>query len=334
MMINGIHIITGQKGNGKTLWTVTQILEELKNDRVVATCNINGLNIEGVITINDPDEWHTLPAGALLIVDEAQRYWRTSRSGDIPKSLTDMETSRHEGLSFLLITQHPTFLHTHLRKLCDYHTHMVRRSGYEAAFRYTWERICETPLLQTERDLAEQELWLFPKDNYKYYTSAQIHTIKKSIPKRLKYIFASLFLLAGLGYVIYSKVQTVMGEQTDSKASPALAAEAMESDKTPLSKELLAYNKKITPLIPSQPWTAIGFSDQKFVSKPRIFCMSTAKSCRCLTEQGTRYELDYKTCRVTARWGSEYNPFKEEQKSTIQPIAQQATFESSTTKLY
>ena len=42
-------------------------------------------------------------------------------------------------------------------------------------------------------------------------------------------------------------------------------------------------------------------------------------SCTCLTEQGTRYEMDSLSCVPIARHGGSYNPFKTPSMATVQP---------------
>ena len=50
-----------------------------------------------------------LPAGAIIVVDECQKYMPARRgAADAPQWIKDLSTHRHLGLDFILISQHHT----------------------------------------------------------------------------------------------------------------------------------------------------------------------------------------------------------------------------------
>ena len=76
------------------------------------------------------------------------------------------------------------------------------------------------------------------------------------------------------------------------------------------------------PRISTMPWTAPIFDDRQARADPQLVCMASLEgldaqgvrqdaSCRCLTEQGTAYELSQPECRTLARNGPVYNPYRE-----------------------
>lgn len=79
------------------------------------------------------------------------------------------------------------------------------------------------------------------------------------------------------------------------------------------------YAAKHLPRFDTMPWTAEVFDQRPVVSDPQVFCMSsmpTASDPReaswtCMTEQGTRYDLPQPMCRMLARNGAPYNPYKD-----------------------
>jgi hypothetical protein len=87
-----------------------------------------------VIPWENPHQWQELPLEAVLVVDEAQRYFR-ARRGNIapPDSITAMETIRYEGVCIVMTTQQPTYFDKYVRGLIGKHIHLVRNYGYEFA---------------------------------------------------------------------------------------------------------------------------------------------------------------------------------------------------------
>lgn len=74
-------------------------------------------------------KWQELPAGALMIVDEAQFPFKVTGRGQTPEWVEKLATHRHLGLDFVLITQNPMLLDTFPRKLVDRHFHVIRKFG-------------------------------------------------------------------------------------------------------------------------------------------------------------------------------------------------------------
>ncbi|WP_281187355.1 zonular occludens toxin domain-containing protein [Vibrio aestuarianus] len=90
-------LITGTPGAGKTLNTIKDVHQEVlktpyfekkgedgiveKYKREVYCCNVNGIDTEksGFKILEDPRQWTTLPAGSILIIDEASDFYPTSK---------------------------------------------------------------------------------------------------------------------------------------------------------------------------------------------------------------------------------------------------------------
>src|SRR5690349_3808698 len=121
-----IYLFTGSPGSGKTLSAMEFIEQCQKEDpgRIIYSANIEGMCMPGVLPLDDEGirRWHEVcEPNSLIVVDEAQRYWRAQRSGDPSQAVIEMETHRHDGIDIVLMTQHPTFLHANIRKLTNVH---------------------------------------------------------------------------------------------------------------------------------------------------------------------------------------------------------------------
>jgi len=106
---------TGLQGNGKTLNTIKEVdLKAAKEGRMVYYHNIRGFNpkaevLKGVWqAFDDPLKWHELPQNSLIVIDEAQTFFRVRKqAAAVPEYASALETMRHRGHELHCITQSP-----------------------------------------------------------------------------------------------------------------------------------------------------------------------------------------------------------------------------------
>jgi len=180
-----ITLVTGTPGSGKTLYTVWWIDKQQKAGRRILVDGVRDLAIEH-IEVDEPwlRQWHTLAeANDLIVIDEAQRiYPPVSISTKPTPDIQELHTHRHLGVDFVLITQHPQRLNKTVRDLVGRHVHVRRIFGMNRAMLYEWDHAHN---ISSMRD-AVKTLWNYPRDVFKLYTSAEVHTKQKSvIPKAL-----------------------------------------------------------------------------------------------------------------------------------------------------
>lgn len=199
-----MRLITGVPGAGKTLFAVSEIVKAVKDGRTVFT-NIEGMDLEGVYPLDDRD-WRNYPDGSLIVYDEAHQVFRaTGRPGlsDDPV-ISDMDMHRHRGFDLWFITQFPTKVHHEIRNMVDEHFHLLRHFGAKQATLYKWPESVDVKD-QGQRSVADKSPFRYPKECFKYYKSASLHTAKLRIPAKLKFLFAVFSILATLvGYRLVS----------------------------------------------------------------------------------------------------------------------------------
>ncbi|HEY1070075.1 MAG TPA: zonular occludens toxin domain-containing protein [Thermomonas sp.] len=333
-----IRLFTGLPGAGKTAHAVAEALKLQQQGRPVYVSNINGMNIPGAIPFEDPRKWEELPSNAVLIVDEAQRYWRASRSLDVPPEVQAMETHRHLGIDFLLTTQQPTYLLKHLRGLVGEHTHHLRRTK-AAAQTWTWNGCCDDPDSLSERDRGDVSMFVYPKHVFGLYQSTEQDTHKPGIPRRWKFvaIAAVMMLLLFTFGPDYLKKKTLQNSGAGSAVGSSPQAPSQGATKPELNASLTQeqYLAQALPRHQALAWSAPIFDGRKAVSQPEMWCMSSEEgtdangnhspaSARCITEQGTRVAIDPAMARRIAISGGAYNPYR-------QPVHQQAPTQQGTT---
>ena len=116
-----ITLITGAPGAGKTA-ALVDLLTQLGKDRAIYCHGIPELSIDHQELV-DPATWpDTVPDGSIVVIDEVQTIWRPSGPGQrIPDHIAKLETHRHRGLDFYIITQGPNLAHSNVRALVGRH---------------------------------------------------------------------------------------------------------------------------------------------------------------------------------------------------------------------
>jgi len=272
-----ITLITAVPGSGKTLWTIGQILNYLKEGRAVYA-NINGLLIDGVHPA--PDDWRETPEGSVVIYDECQEIFPSNAKPGVvhDERLTAMERHRHTGHDLIFITQAPSFVHHHIRKLVGVHHHLYRPNGLQGANIYTWNFTCDNPNDRREQERADHLIWKYPKEHFQYYKSATVHTHKFRFPRKVGIALA--VLLMGAATVAYSfsdglaLTQITSGELAQGGAGSGAA--------TAPPALVVPYGWSSTPQ-----------------ATPLAGCIASAKHCQCYDADMTTIALDEGACRST-----------------------------------
>lgn len=247
-----IHLITGVPGSGKSLLAIELILKNFQSpDIKPCYSNINGLEYDALrcFTLDDVEHWFDLPDGAIIVIDECQRWFRPRPNGStVPEFISRFETHRHQGLDIILITQHPGLIDRNIRKLVELHQHMYRPFGMERRTVFEWNTCNESPEPNQSADSANKHQKPFDKSLFQYYKSATIHTHKKRLPyKKFAVLVTCVLIVIGAFFKIaYEK---------SSAASQAKNVEAPIS--SPQNKEDVEKIKQEKPIAKSQELGAV-----------------------------------------------------------------------------
>lgn len=293
-----ITLITGGPGTGKTLYVVDQLL---KFDRS------RPLYVDGVTDLQiphekfDPLKWpDEIPDGSLLVIDEVQRVWRPSAPGAaLLPSIAGLETHRHKGLDFFIMTQHPSLVHQNVRRLVGKHIHLV--ANWSGRKLYEWPETQTDP--QTGRHQAASRPYSLSKQAMGAYKSAEIHTKQnRRLPLVVFGLAASLVLVVLIGYYVYGRV----GDLTKTNTPHPVAA--VSGNPVTGSKGANIFDFK--PRVPSRPETAPAYDGMlKVVDAPSMrACILKGDECKCYTSQATPYPAPDPVCRDFVA-GNIFNPF-------------------------
>lgn len=279
-----ITLITATPGSGKSLYAVSMIRDFLNEGRQVYA-DINGLTLD--VAGESPDDWRDTPEGSVVVYDEAQKKFpSTGRPGatGVTDVLRDLETHRHTGHDIIFITQNPTFLHSHIRKLVGQHYHLRRIAGSNSATLFKHNEEFDVKKIPSNVD---KQIWLYPKDLFACYKSATIHTHKFKMPTIFKVIGVALVLLFGFsGY----KVATggLFGSSSDDASEPVSSAKVVDVEPEP-DLSLLSDLHRAIHLSASQP------------SLPGVSaCRIVESDCLCYDPSGSPMSLTPAQCQLMA----------------------------------
>jgi zona occludens toxin len=312
-----IELVTGLPGNCKTLHTISRVRDwAVKDSRQVFYSGIP-LSEEGKEKLGwleiDPLKWFEAPPNSIVIIDECQRVFRNRSLGQIPgKHVTELETHRHLGVDLVFITQHPSLVDPAIRKLTGAHRHMVRIWGMEASTVHYWPAVrdnCDKP---AQRNDSEKTKWKFDKSVYSLYKSAEVHTVKRTIPKGVFMLLLVPVALAGAGFMVYKTTigkhpqaaTAKPGQVATGSVQGGLAPAGAPARLDPLA-EAKDYAWKQTPRVEGLAYTAPkydGITVPTAVPVPAA-CVVMKNRCQCYSQQATKLDVGFNQCAEIARNG-------------------------------
>jgi len=298
-----ITLITGVPGSGKSLYTVGVLVQDLLKStfqyqgeatkRTVYT-NIKDLLLEHEkIDADNLNTWHEwVKAGDVIVYDEVQEVWRPRSMGSkVPMHIEKLETHRHMGVDFVLITQHPMLLDQNIRRLVGKHIHVRRVGSMPFAILYEWDHASNPNTVSTA---LSKTSWRFDKSFYKLYKSAEAHTKQKFQIPFFVYIFIAAVIAAiALSPYMYKRYKERTGGAPVVKSETVVSQGNTTGVKIPQIAETApsAQQKEPEPLrYPLEDLKAVpaGF-------KP-LGCVATKKRCACYGQAGEVIEVTQPQC--------------------------------------
>lgn len=281
-----ITLITGAPGAGKTA-ALVDLLRGLAEQRAIYVDGIPDLLVTH-IDMKDARAWpEEVPDGSAVVIDEVQRVWRPAGSGaKVPKDIELLETHRHRGLDFFIVTQHPNLIHANVRRLVGRHIHL-RDVGLLGRWWYEWPE-CSDPA--QFRNAPVKKRYTLPKKAFGLYKSASLH-IKpiRSVPRSVFVAGAAALACVALAWQAFSSVS---GRLDASKAQ-----EAQVAQKTGQTTAAAPPTVAADPVAVAPSASAVVAE----VKPPQVVgCVSAKDYCRCFDKDGYPIRLDWDMCKTTS----------------------------------
>lgn len=327
---------TGLQGNGKTINTIKEVdTKAHAENRTVYYCNVTGFKPDHPaikatwIEFDHPERWFDLPPNSIIVIDEAQTWFRVRPQGSkVPDYATRLEIMRKDGHELHAITQSPKLIDLHMRELCNMHIHYNRGNGGAVIKRWVFQK----PELSVSSKLdfsdGESTRITIDKSYFGCYESVKAgteHHFKFRPPKALFVLGGVALVIAVIGYYLYGRLHgfveasdapaAAVVQSTSGASVPLPQLQSAPVDRPATTEEYLAVR---TPRIPGIPQTAPIFDElTKPVAFPKPSCVSTRDEemiarnqsrmafgyyegrlhgCRCNSQQGTRMQVDFNVC--------------------------------------
>lgn len=217
-----ITLITGKPGAGKSTFIIDKYEQvRVEQNRPIYYYNIDGVTLDWTY-FDDPEKWHELPAKSIVIIDEAQDVFPPLKpGGKKPDHYQLLARVRKMGISLVICTQHPSLIDAFLRRLVQVHVHLKRVAGFEKSAIYESLK----GVIDVDKDTKRHKagFYKFPPHTYKQHKSAEAHTIKKVIPKRLIVIPLVLIAAGVCAWYAYGAFSTEALPEISENLNPASA---------------------------------------------------------------------------------------------------------------
>ncbi|MDF1636433.1 MULTISPECIES: zonular occludens toxin domain-containing protein [Alcanivorax] len=320
-------LFTGKPGTSKTSHTLDFVLHD-KRFAVQDSTTRRPVYYRGIRDLSPELGWHELsdtdtqnwpdhlPDGAVLIVDEAQQIWPVrAPSKAVPPGLTALETHRHHGWDIIFISQDPSLLDTHARKICNEQYHFSRPFGAPFVIEYHSGSGYVNPSSKAELATCIQTKRKLPKRVWDLYKSAEVHTHKFKPPK---IIFILPVIAAFAGFLVWYFLNNYgTGSPETAQAATANGQQAQVVTRQTYKPE--DWGELLKPEVRGLPYTAPIYSPKS--KEPTVIpvvhgCMSMKadfSDCTCYTQQGTTImDMPQQMCRQVIKHGIFNHLAKEE----------------------
>jgi len=226
--------------------------------------------------------------GAVICFDEFQKFWPPRPNGaPIPPDLQTLDTHRHMGVDFILVTQNCMNVDRHILGLVDRHLHIRRVANMPMAVVYEWDHASKSLLYKNS---ITKSPWRYDKSVFKLYKSAELHTKqKRKIPGLVWFILAGL---AGAAYAVPS-LQSRLSERMSPKTEVAAASSGMDvtTTKSVTTGPLPALTEAMSP-----DGAASAPAVVPAVSGAFQGCVSVGARCSCVDTSGALVRVEPEKC--------------------------------------
>lgn len=322
-------LFTGKPGTGKTSNTLDFVLHDKRfnvegsdTKRPVYYRGIRDLKLDWIeLSDEDVKSWPDhLPDGAVLVVDEAQQIWPGRPSSKpVPAGLTALETHRHHGWDIIFISQDPSLLDTHARKLCNEQYHFSRPFGAPFVIEYHSGSGYVNPATKSELEGCVKTKKRLPKRVWGHYHSAEVHTHKFKPPKIIFLVPVLIAFTVFMVWRFYTNYGTHAEEEPTGSGGTSSPQQVVQAEPPPPEN----WGDLLAPEVPGLPYTAPIYRQQarRAVSVPVVQgCMSMESDfsdCTCYTQQGTTIaDMPWQMCRRILKNGMFNHLAREERQST------------------
>lgn len=236
---------------------------------------------------NGLNNWHEwAKPGSVIVYDEVQKPWPLAPAGSkVPPCITALETHRHMGVDFIVLTQHPMLIHANLVRLVGRHLHIRRMGNMGLAIVYEWDSCSRTLLYKNALAKAP---YRYSKAVFELYKSAELHTKQpRKIPSLVWGILIGLLALAYFAPSSYSRIAE--------RISPSKVAK--DANGKPAGQTVVTTSVGPPPGIQGPSSAPVSPSPLSVVEEV-AGCVSSGPLCRCYTAAARPVQRSLEFCEA------------------------------------
>lgn len=321
-----ITIITGTPGAGKTLHAIEKLLlplvgttikvpdgqgGETEVPRTIYT-NINGLLIEHELVETGGEwiatgntwefkgneasarNWHQwAKPGSVIVIDEFQKMWPPRANGaKVPPDVQTLDTHRHMGVDFVLITQSVMNTDRHIHALGGRHLHVRRVANMQLAVVYEWDHVSRS--LMYSKAITKSP-WRYSRKVFKLYRSAEVHTKQ---PRKMPGLV--WFVLLAIGIIGYLSPGVV--DRIGERINPTKTEVAHAQSKTAPGQGQAVAQPQAAMAAPADKTAVVASTPAPVDNAPAApafaGCVMSAKACKCFDVQGQPLDREPEACKA------------------------------------
>lgn len=313
MSTASVWLVTGLPGNGKTLHSICMVKELAeKENRPVFYSGIEVLDQNALPWHPiDPLKWFDAPPNSIVVIDECWKTFPVRPNGSaVPVHVERIATVRHGGIILVLITQHPSQVDLFVRRLVGRHMHHVRRFGMQACAVLEWPTVKDNCDKNPKCNLQSE--WRYKKEAYAWYKSAEVHTFKAKIPKKVWFLLVIPFIVAAAIWYVWHIFKTQSAPSVP--ATPAVVVSVPGGRAAPAGRPGEGRPEQMTPAqwaaryeprVRGLDYTAPAYDK---VTEPvrapyPAACVQSKTRCNCYTQQATKLAVPAELCQQIAAGG-------------------------------
>lgn len=326
-----ITLITGTPGSGKTAYALDMMLrlQKLDNSRKLFVHGIPELKVAHEIVVCDSKtcdycttlverdshlqakDWHKwAEQGSIFFFDEVQNIHRPRHgSAPVPDCVATYEVHRHRGLDFFMITQNSMLIDGNIRALVSRHIHLT--ATWARRVQHEWAQ-CKTDLSST-LDESIKSNYVLPKDVFKLYKSASLHTsVSRKKPWVLYALPVLILVIFGLIYSFQSRVKNAAKPNPPATSSVNTNPAVIPANLPKGGAEVAGQPASIAPHLNTKreiidmpklfkKWSQLGIADDELKFLPVGMCaVSSTNFVKCHFSQKLSFKHYFTSIACTA----------------------------------
>ena len=192
---------------------------------------------------------------SFVIIDEVHKVFPTRSGKDkVPPFIVEFAEHRHKGLDFLVTSPNILMIDVFFRRLVDVHFHFIRQFGRASSSVFRFDGCEDAADKKQGRVGAVKEVRSMDPAVFPLYKSAEVHTIKRKIPKKvIFYLLLFLGLLSAAIFLLYF----VINERITPSDDPPSDLPSLVSSAPPL--EITQAQLSLYSLLPDSAAFLVSF---------------------------------------------------------------------------